>query len=79
MQSELRPGLPGLVLGDAGESAVVLDRGCGQEELALLGGCGARVDVVVVAHVDVVDECGTVVDWSVPVLPGDLGLGNSLQ
>ncbi len=79
MQSEFCSGLASLIFSDAGKRSVVLDRGRGEEELALLGGGRARVDVEVVAHVNLVHQGRSVIYWRVTVLPRYSGLRNGLQ
>ena len=63
VEGELGPRPAGLVLGDAGKGAVVVQAGAGREEELALDGPAAlllllhrTLNVVVVAHVDVVDE-----------------------
>ena len=75
VQGEVGHGHAGSVLGDALERAVVVQIGPEQDELTLDPAVPlVGVPVVVLAHVDVADHGGAVVDEEAAVPPGDLGV-----
>ena len=76
VQGEVGHGHAGPVLGDALERPVVVQVCSQQDELALDGAVAlVGVPVEVLAHVDVADHGGAVVDEEAAVPPGDLGVG----
>ena len=74
VQGEVGHGPPRPVLRHALEGPVIVQVGSQQDQLALDGAGGeVGVPVVVLAHVDVADHGGAVVDEEAAVPPGDLG------
>ena len=81
MECKLCFGLSRLVASNTAKSAIVIHWSSAQEELTFPFPSSAAhtVDIVVLPHIDIIDQSGAIVNLSLLVHPPNIGLRNGLQ
>ena len=81
MKCKLSFGFSCLVASNAAKSTIVIHWSSAQEELTfpLPSSTAHTVDIVVLPHIDIIDQSGAIVNLSLFVHPPNIGLRNSLQ